>query len=43
MASLLKNPLNSGTPQSAIVPIKNVQYVLGIRSRRPPILQMSCS
>ena len=32
MASLLKKPLNSGTPQSAMVPIKNVQYVLGIRS-----------
>ena len=43
MASLEKNPLKNGNPVSAAVPTAKVRHVVGIRPRKPPIFQMSCS
>ena len=43
ISSLEKNPANGGIPAIASVAMNIVQYVVGIRLRRSPILRMSCS
>src|ERR1051325_4089491 len=43
ISSFEKKPANGGKPAMAIVAMKNVQNVMGIFPRRPPIFRMSCS
>ena len=43
IASFEKKPASGGMPASESAPIRNVQWVIGMRRHSPPIRRMSCS
>ena len=43
ISSFEKKPARGGKPAIAIVAMRNVQNVIGIFERKPPMRRMSCS